>query len=175
MVWVIAFGELFFGDLWCVVWGYGGMRTHFSLLNPVSPPTAPTNKKSPRENSRGDFTVPDDGFEPTKAMPTDLQSAPFGRSGNLACTLKRCEWNATHYSVIYTNRQVRRIFSYLDSPLSRAHPSAELNSQQKSLQSRARPLVHLDSGAQSTTPRAPRCSEQRGAERPWPHSREGQR
>ena len=29
MVWVIAFGELFFGDLWCVVWGYGGMRTHF--------------------------------------------------------------------------------------------------------------------------------------------------
>lgn len=37
MVWVIAFGELFFGDLWCVVWGYGGMRTHFSLLNPHSP------------------------------------------------------------------------------------------------------------------------------------------
>ena len=36
MVWVIAFGELFFGDLWCVVWGYGGMRTHFSLLNPWS-------------------------------------------------------------------------------------------------------------------------------------------
>ncbi|PLA35805.1 hypothetical protein CYJ42_05925 [Corynebacterium amycolatum] len=33
-MWVIAFGELFFGDLWCVVWGYGGMRTHFSLLNP---------------------------------------------------------------------------------------------------------------------------------------------
>ena len=44
MVWVIAFGELFFGDLWCVVWGYGGMRTHFSLLNPrfrhfISPPS----------------------------------------------------------------------------------------------------------------------------------------
>ena len=38
MVWVIAFGELFFGDLWCVVWGYGGMRTHFSLLNPQTPP-----------------------------------------------------------------------------------------------------------------------------------------
>ena len=37
MVWVIAFGELFFGDLWCVVWGYGGMRTHFSLLNPQYP------------------------------------------------------------------------------------------------------------------------------------------
>ena len=37
MVWVIAFGELFFGDLWCVVWGYGGMRTHFSLLNPHWP------------------------------------------------------------------------------------------------------------------------------------------
>ena len=38
MVWVIAFGELFFGDLWCVVWGYGGMRTHFSLLNPQREP-----------------------------------------------------------------------------------------------------------------------------------------
>ena len=38
MVWVIAFGELFFGDLWCVVWGYGGMRTHFSLLNPPLTP-----------------------------------------------------------------------------------------------------------------------------------------
>ena len=40
MVWVIAFGELFFGDLWCVVWGYGGMRTHFSLLNPKKPAPA---------------------------------------------------------------------------------------------------------------------------------------
>ena len=40
MVWVIAFGELFFGDLWCVVWGYGGMRTHFSLLNPQYMPGA---------------------------------------------------------------------------------------------------------------------------------------
>ena len=40
MVWVIAFGELFFGDLWCVVWGYGGMRTHFSLLNPQCELTA---------------------------------------------------------------------------------------------------------------------------------------
>ena len=44
MVWVIAFGELFFGDLWCVVWGYGGMRTHFSLLNPQTPSK---NKKPP--------------------------------------------------------------------------------------------------------------------------------
>ena len=25
----------------------------------------------------------DEGFEPSKAMPADLQSAPFGRSGNL--------------------------------------------------------------------------------------------
>lgn len=29
--------------------------------------------------------VPGAGFEPAKAMPADLQSAPFGRSGNLAC------------------------------------------------------------------------------------------
>ena len=38
--------------------------------------------------------VPDDGFEPTKAEPADLQSAPFGRSGNLACTI-RCAGNST--------------------------------------------------------------------------------
>ena len=30
--------------------------------------------------------VPGKGFEPLKAMPADLQSAPFGRSGNLAST-----------------------------------------------------------------------------------------
>lgn len=47
MVWVIAFGELFFGDLWCVVWGYGGMRTHFSLLNPQN--------GTPSEKSEGVF------------------------------------------------------------------------------------------------------------------------
>jgi|GEM_PF-2936590 len=46
MVWVIAFGELFFGDLWCVVWGYGGMRTHFSLLNPQK---QTENNPSPRK------------------------------------------------------------------------------------------------------------------------------
>lgn len=44
MVWVIAFGELFFGDLWCVVWGYGGMRTHFSLLNPQKLLGLPANR-----------------------------------------------------------------------------------------------------------------------------------
>lgn len=51
MVWVIAFGELFFGDLWCVVWGYGGMRTHFSLLNPINAVAkAETQKPSARKN-----------------------------------------------------------------------------------------------------------------------------
>ncbi len=29
------------------------------------------------------FLVGDDGFEPSKLKATDLQSAPFGRSGNL--------------------------------------------------------------------------------------------
>ena len=31
----------------------------------------------------GDNMVGDGGFEPPKALPTDLQSAPFGHSGNL--------------------------------------------------------------------------------------------
>jgi hypothetical protein len=29
------------------------------------------------------YLVGDGGFEPPKALPTDLQSAPFGHSGNL--------------------------------------------------------------------------------------------
>jgi hypothetical protein len=29
--------------------------------------------------------VAGEGFEPSKAKPTDLQSAPIGRSGNLPC------------------------------------------------------------------------------------------
>ena len=33
--------------------------------------------------SHGPSAVADEGFEPTKAMPADLQSAPFGHSGNL--------------------------------------------------------------------------------------------
>ena len=32
--------------------------------------------------------MPGRRFELLKAMPADLQSAPFGRSGNLACTLE---------------------------------------------------------------------------------------
>ena len=31
----------------------------------------------------GIYLVGDDGFEPSKLKATDLQSAPFGRSGNL--------------------------------------------------------------------------------------------
>lgn len=40
-----------------------------------------------RSRQPGLESVPDDGFEPTKAEPADLQSAPFGRSGNLAAVL----------------------------------------------------------------------------------------
>lgn len=66
MVWVIAFGELFFGDLWCVVWGYGGMRTHFSLLNPNPHSCHLTqNAKFPRPYDRGNlFLVELRGIEP---------------------------------------------------------------------------------------------------------------
>lgn len=37
--------------------------------------------------ARGSYDVPGRRFELLKAMPADLQSAPFGRSGNLACTI----------------------------------------------------------------------------------------
>ena len=34
------------------------------------------------------FVVGGDGFEPPKASPADLQSAPFGHSGNHPCFFK---------------------------------------------------------------------------------------
>ena len=74
MVWVIAFGELFFGDLWCVVWGYGGMRTHFSLLNPYlavqrEPGHCGAGQRGPSLVARvgsliDGFSWPVDGFAP---------------------------------------------------------------------------------------------------------------
>lgn len=45
-------------------------------------------EKKPHAVIRVGFsTVPGRRFELLKAMPADLQSAPFGRSGNLACTI----------------------------------------------------------------------------------------
>lgn len=47
--------------------------------------TVPGHVESPWSVSTPRAVVPGKGFEPLKAMPADLQSAPFGRSGNLAC------------------------------------------------------------------------------------------
>ena len=40
------------------------------------------NSKNPRSFERG-FLVGEGGFGPPKSLTTDLQSAPFGRSGTL--------------------------------------------------------------------------------------------
>ena len=50
-----------------------------SLPLPSNPPL--THKKYPYNNVVRIFLVERDGFEPSKAVPTDLQSAPFGHSG----------------------------------------------------------------------------------------------
>jgi hypothetical protein len=71
--------------------------------------TVPAQTKTPGEclHSPGvpHLMVPGKGFEPLKAMPADLQSAPFGRSGNLACASGATETllRTPHDS---TNRQV---------------------------------------------------------------------
>ena len=45
--------------------------------------TYPHPKKYPRRsNDRREYLVGDGGFEPPKALPADLQSVPFGHSGN---------------------------------------------------------------------------------------------
>ena len=57
-------------------------------IRPVSTSNDKTLASAIRQSRQpGLESVPDDGFEPTKAEPADLQSAPFGRSGNLAAVL----------------------------------------------------------------------------------------
>ena len=41
------------------------------------------NNKTKKPDKIGLFLVGDGGFEPPKASPADLQSVPFGHSGNL--------------------------------------------------------------------------------------------
>ena len=47
--------------------------------SPRSPHPPPQQKRRPKGVF---FVVEEDGFEPSKSVTTDLQSAPFGRSGN---------------------------------------------------------------------------------------------
>ena len=47
-----------------------------------NPPIPSTNKKAPSIDDAF-LLVGEDGFEPSKSVTTDLQSAPFGRSGTL--------------------------------------------------------------------------------------------
>ena len=42
----------------------------------------PTNKNTDRPDGQSVFLVGDGGFDPPKALPADLQSVPYGHSGN---------------------------------------------------------------------------------------------
>ena len=41
----------------------------------------PAKKNTDRPEGQSVFLVGEDGFEPSKALPADLQSVPFGHSG----------------------------------------------------------------------------------------------
>ncbi len=47
-----------------------------------------------------------EGFEPSKALPTDLQSAPFGHSG----TSPRTAW-----TIAFHRKQVKSAFEFIGS------------------------------------------------------------
>lgn len=79
------------------------------------PPNTPGTKKQQREatDNLGDIplllAVPDEGFEPSKGNPADLQSASFGRSDNLAHTHCLARFTTLLRLPTYTaNRQVSR-------------------------------------------------------------------
>ena len=66
----------------------------------------PINRRFPAVSRN---LVGDGGFEPPKAMPTDLQSAPFGHSGNLPSLCKvrlLCNW-LTHIVLTHLARFVK--------------------------------------------------------------------
>lgn len=88
MVWVIAFGELFFGDLWCVVWGYGGMRTHFSLLNPQNHEHPPGIHRDSALCARFSHCVTGQSFSPVHLR----GGAAYGF--HCAAQLARADWAA---------------------------------------------------------------------------------
>ena len=48
--------------------------------------------------------VVDDGFEPSKAEPTDLQSVPIGRSGNPPFLQRRKDTRGNSLTPIRSNR-----------------------------------------------------------------------
>ena len=48
----------------------------------ISEDVVKRNKNTDRPDGQSVFLVGDGGFEPPKALPADLQSVPFGHSGN---------------------------------------------------------------------------------------------
>ena len=52
----------------------------------------PTNKNTDHPDGQSVFLVGDGGFEPPKALPADLQSVPFGHSGNPPYTIWNWSW-----------------------------------------------------------------------------------
>ena len=46
-------------------------------------------RKTATPNGVTDFLVEEDGFEPSKAKPADLQSVPFGHLGTPPCSIRR--------------------------------------------------------------------------------------
>ena len=53
---------------------------------------SPPKKYPRRSNDRREYLVGDGGFEPPKALPADLQSVPFGHSGNPPYTIWNWSW-----------------------------------------------------------------------------------
>ena len=71
------------------------------------PPTAP--KKNLGTSCREPFLVGREGFEPSKAEPTDLQSVPFDRSGISPNNLNFKKY-CTHNRVFFRDYQPIRIW-----------------------------------------------------------------
>ena len=67
-------------------------RTTFSQAKRVSESSAIPHRKTKKTLQRVSFVVGDGGFGPPKSVTTDLQSAPFGRSGNPPYCCKNWSW-----------------------------------------------------------------------------------
>ena len=81
------------------------------ILSPVRLPVPPL-----RHNCFLFAVLDGEGFEPSKAVPTDLQSAPFGHSGIHPCIRFSCE-NLTIFLYHKIIQNARNFFYILDDIL----------------------------------------------------------
>ncbi len=114
-----------------------GFSSTIELHPPATPSQLATPCKTSRHHSSANFLVEGEGFEPSKAEPSDLQSDPFDRSGTPPAkrrimTGRRhcCQWGTTKGADLSRGASrtreiigMRSVLQALSQPWSTVNPS----------------------------------------------------